>query len=123
MVMRIGATSAAYSLVATSLAFAQTPAAEPGDIQLPAITVQGARTESNPLYSQAQEADLGPLGRQKLQDTPYTVNVVPQSLIDNQQLKSVQDTLRYIPSVQGTAPVHRAVACRGRSSKIPGWTV
>ncbi len=46
-----------------------------------------------------ERANLGPLGAQSLRDTPMSVTVVPQDLMANQQLQTVNDTLRYLPSV------------------------
>lgn len=43
--------------------------------------------------------DLGPLGTQSIQDTPMSVTVVPESLLVNQQIKTVNDALRDLPSV------------------------
>ncbi len=45
-------------------------------------------------------ADLGPLGNQPIKDVPQSVTIVPQDLIVNQQSRSVNDILRYLPSVQ-----------------------
>lgn len=44
---------------------------------------------------------LGPLGERAWVDTPYALSTVPSELLDNQQLKSVRDAFRYLPSVQG----------------------
>lgn len=49
----------------------------------------------------ADTAYLGPLGERALLDTPYAISVVPASLMENQQMKSVRDAFRYLPSVQG----------------------
>ncbi len=46
-------------------------------------------------------ATIGPLGNVALLDTPYSVNVISHDLIVDQQLISVTDTFRYLPSVQG----------------------
>src|SRR5262245_20585166 len=46
------------------------------------------------------DANLGPLGNRSIQDTPASVTVVPQDLIVNQQIKTVNDTLRFLPSVE-----------------------
>ena len=54
---------------------------------------------TNPQYD-AKTVSLGPLGNRKLLDTPFSVNVIPQDLIENLQLKTVNDTLRYLPSVE-----------------------
>ncbi len=45
--------------------------------------------------------DVGPLGDAPLLDTPYSISVVPVQLAENQQLESVRELFRYIPSVQG----------------------
>lgn len=46
-------------------------------------------------------AAVGPLASKPLVDTPYAVSVVPNELLENQQLKSVREAFRYLPSVQG----------------------
>ena len=43
---------------------------------------------------------LGPLGNRLLLDTPFSMTTIPQDLMDNLQLKTVNDTLRYLPSVE-----------------------
>jgi len=45
-------------------------------------------------------ADLGPLGDLPIKDAPQSVTVVPEDLIVNQQARSVNDILRYLPSVE-----------------------
>src|SRR6185503_8810368 len=45
------------------------------------------------------QADLGPLGRQTVLDTPMSVTTVPEDLIVNMQARTVNDVLRYLPSV------------------------
>ncbi|MDH7637770.1 TonB-dependent receptor [Sphingomonas oryzagri] len=47
-----------------------------------------------------QNADLGPLGRRPIADTPASVTVVPEDLIVNNQARTVNDTLRCLPSVE-----------------------
>lgn len=54
---------------------------------------------TNPQYN-TDTVSMGPLGNQKLLDTPFSVNAVPQDLIENLQLKTVTDTLRMLPSVE-----------------------
>lgn len=44
--------------------------------------------------------DLGPLGNQSILTTPLSLTVVPESLIVNQQAKTVNDVLRNLPSVE-----------------------
>jgi iron complex outermembrane recepter protein len=88
---------------ATELAHAQ-QAGSP--VQLPAVNVQGTGNPNSGLLNaalapyQAPLADLGPLGKQQLLDVPQSITIIPESLIDNQQAKTVNDTLRYLPSVE-----------------------
>ena len=44
-------------------------------------------------------AELGPLGRKSILDIPTSVTTVPEDLIVNMQARSVNDVLRYLPSV------------------------
>jgi iron complex outermembrane recepter protein len=54
---------------------------------------------TKPQYN-TETVSLGPLGNRKLLDTPFSVTVIPQDLIENLQLKTVNDTLRFLPSVE-----------------------
>jgi outer membrane receptor protein involved in Fe transport len=54
---------------------------------------------TNPQYK-SDTFNLGPLGNRSLQNTPASVTVIPQDLIDNLQTKTVNETLRFLPSVQ-----------------------
>jgi iron complex outermembrane receptor protein len=72
----------------------------------PAAAAGGATSTSgvhnaatNPQYNTGT-VSLGPLGNRKLLDTPFSVTAIPQDLIENLQLKTVTDTLRYLPSVE-----------------------
>jgi iron complex outermembrane receptor protein len=71
--------------------------------QIPQITV-GAPAERAGYAAQPQyhtdKAYLGPLGNQTIQNTPASVTVVPEDLIVNQQAQTVNDTLRYLPSIE-----------------------
>jgi len=53
-----------------------------------------------PAYK-TETANIGPLGEKSVLDTPYAINVIPAELLENQQLKSVREAFRYMPSVQG----------------------
>lgn len=46
------------------------------------------------------KADLGPLGTASVLDTPQSVTIVPEDLIVNLQTRNVNDTLRFLPSVE-----------------------
>ncbi len=47
-----------------------------------------------------KHADMGPLGSQSVQDTPYSITTVPADLIENQQAKTIKDIIKYDPSAQ-----------------------
>lgn len=47
-----------------------------------------------------REVDMGPLGNKKWLDIPYTTNTFTQSIIENQQITSVADILKYNASSQ-----------------------
>jgi iron complex outermembrane recepter protein len=82
-------------IVATAPAYAQD-----SDAQLAPIAITGVTPTPYPSY-QVDQAVVGPLGMKNLLDTPYSINVIPRSLAENQQLRSVQEAFSYIPSVQG----------------------
>lgn len=46
-----------------------------------------------------RDASLGPLGNRSIKDTPMSVTVLPEALLVNQQVKTVNDALRNLPSV------------------------
>ncbi|VFS63752.1 Ferric hydroxamate uptake [Kluyvera cryocrescens] len=48
-----------------------------------------------------KQATLGSLGKRALIDVPWSVQTFSAPLISQQQLKSVKDIYRYMPSVQG----------------------
>ena len=54
---------------------------------------------TNPNYN-ASVVSVGPLGNKKLLDTPFSMTVIPQDMLENLQLKTVNDALRYLPSVE-----------------------
>ncbi|HEV7816758.1 MAG TPA: TonB-dependent siderophore receptor, partial [Janthinobacterium sp.] len=59
-----------------------------------------AEAYANKPQYQANDAMMGPLGKQSVMDTPASVTGVPQDLIVNQQARTVNDTLRFLPSVE-----------------------
>lgn len=72
-------------------------------MQLPAISVEGA--QKKPAYAtQAQyhttNANLGPLGKRKIADTPASITTVPGDLIVNTMVTGVNQALSYLPSVE-----------------------
>jgi iron complex outermembrane receptor protein len=53
----------------------------------------------DPVYG-AKTVDLGPLGDRPIKDTPASITTIPEDLIVNNQVRTVNDALRYLPSVQ-----------------------
>lgn len=61
--------------------------------------------EAQPAYASKQEthtesANLGPLGDRTIQDTPYSITVVPRDVIVNDGDHKVNDVLMSLPSVE-----------------------
>ncbi len=96
---RLVAKSLAAMLVAGSAAHGQAS----NQVQLPALDISAARTSdayaATPDYA-AGAVNLGPLGNRSVLDTPYSVTNLPEDLIVNQQVQTVNDALRYLPSVE-----------------------
>jgi iron complex outermembrane receptor protein len=44
--------------------------------------------------------EVGPLGERELLDTPYSINVVPGDLIQNQQITTLEEVFKYLPSAK-----------------------
>src|SRR5579871_6273252 len=66
----------------------------------PAQTATGPHNPAtNPNYNPGV-VSLGPLGNRSLLDTPFSVTPINQDFMENLQLKTVNDTLRYLPSVE-----------------------
>ncbi|MGC1301831.1 MAG: TonB-dependent receptor [Caulobacteraceae bacterium] len=63
------------------------------------VTGQGQHDASLPQYN-TPVVTVGPLGPEALLDTPQSITTVPQDLIVNQQTRNVNDTLRFLPSVE-----------------------
>lgn len=77
-------------------------------VQLPDITVQSSKPDDTAPPADGSAAagyrtktlSLGAMGTKEQLDTPYTVNTIPQAMIENTQANSLEDLLRYIPSTQ-----------------------
>jgi iron complex outermembrane recepter protein len=89
-----------YSLIAMCFV-AGLPAksiAQESSSTLDKVTVIGERA---PPDYRTEDVKIGPLRGKSPIDTPYSIDVVPDDLSQNQQLKSVREVFRYLPSVQG----------------------
>ena len=79
-------------------------------INLPEVDVAARRDEAggydpNIAYGSAAQtatknADLGPLGTKPIKDVPFSVTIVPQDVLVNQQIHQVNDALHFLPSVE-----------------------
>jgi iron complex outermembrane receptor protein len=75
--------------------------AQPAATPVEEVTVNGVLPSVDDTYRAPAVVDVGPLGDKALLDTPYSISIVPVQLAENQQLESVRELFRYIPSVQG----------------------
>lgn len=77
----------------------QATSGKPTIRQLPTIHVTAeAGYAAKPDFN-SRTASFGPLGDRAIKDTPMSITVLPESLLVNQQLKTVNDALRDLPSV------------------------
>ncbi|MDC8759531.1 TonB-dependent receptor [Janthinobacterium fluminis] len=98
-----GAASPALLSAAAALAAAHPVSAQETGAALPdagTVLLVGKRSAGTGPY-RVDSVGLGPLGQRAWLDTPHAVSVVPAELIENQQMKSVRDAFRHLPSVQG----------------------
>jgi len=116
-------------LLAIAAGFVQADDSAAAPIRLDALeVVDQEETEADVAAAQAerarkQAASFGPLGERRLLDTPYSMNVVPYDMIKDQQVKSVHDIIRYIPSVQGDGARPQTRGLQGsvvQNSRIDG---
>ncbi len=77
-----------------------TPVANAEETVVVTATPQQQSLDKDPPAGQKQ-ATIGNLGKRTVLDTPVSVQTVSSSLINHQQLSSVKDVYRYLPSVQG----------------------
>lgn len=100
------------------------PALAQGTGDRPAIVVTAANVPET--VSATRTASLGPLGDVDVRDTPSSIGIVPTSIIEQQQLRSVQDALRYLPSVQGDGARPQSRGFQGsvvQNSRIDGFNI
>ena len=90
-------TLALTCLISSSTLIPATARADESGTTLDKVTIVADRVTGY----RSDAASVGPLGEKPLLDTPYSIDVVPAELGRNQQLKSVREVFRYLPSVQG----------------------
>ncbi len=74
----------------------------PTEIELPQVNVSAPANKAYATNSNfhMKNAQLGPLGSRPILKTPQSVTVIPGDLLVNTQTHSVNDALRYLPSVE-----------------------
>ena len=102
----------------------------------PAAPSQQATNSNPPLGATPYQVTNSSITRLPvpLLDTPQTVNVIPQAIIQQQSVTTVEDALRYIPGItfaageggqQGDSPIIRGFVARGDlfrdGIRDPGW--
>jgi iron complex outermembrane receptor protein len=102
-------TSFAAALGMLSLSFAQwTPADDAAESPsqqsstLERVLVVGTREQQQQDQNYRVDAvnSIGPLGTTPLIDTPYTVGILPEDLIENSQAINFKDVSKYLPLIQ-----------------------
>lgn len=107
--------AAMLAVASTSPLFAQDIVT---DQALPEITVKGAAREGSVAkgYRNSSASQVGALGGKDLLDTPFSINVVSQELIQNLQASKPDDVLKINPVLQLNNPQSRfftGVSLRG----------
>ena len=64
------------------------------------VTSGGQAAHAAPPQYDTNTVPLGPLGAQAVLDAPQSITVLPEDLIVDQQTRNVNDTLRFLPSVE-----------------------
>lgn len=73
--------------------------ASPQQPALPHVLVTAERTPDQGDYRTSTVDSLGPLGTTPILDTPYSVSVLPQQVIENSQATNFKDVSKYLPLV------------------------
>lgn len=94
------AAGTSFGVASNGVGLAQDAPAElpPLDIGAKAAPVDPASVAGG---YRVKSAYVGPFGERALLDTPFSIDAVPMDITKNQQLLSVREALRLIPSVQG----------------------
>ena len=81
-----------------SVAEAQTQTTDAAGATVSEVVVTAARAVR--AYEAPAQVEVGPLGSQTLLNLPQSVTVVPGDLLSNLEVKTVNDALNYLPSVE-----------------------
>jgi iron complex outermembrane recepter protein len=69
------------------------------EVKLPNVVVTDSKSSDDP-YRAETVYTLGPLGSERLLDIPNSIAILPAALIENVQVTSVRDVLKYLPLTQ-----------------------
>ncbi|WP_237449340.1 TonB-dependent siderophore receptor [Pantoea sp. Taur] len=89
-------------------------------------TIAVTASPNQPPAETDKKATLGNLGKQEVRNTPWSVQTLSPELMTRQQLKSVSDLYRYMPSVQGDGARPQTRGMQGsvvQNSMIDGLNV
>jgi iron complex outermembrane receptor protein len=64
---------------------------------LPRVVINGTQEEDN--YRVDKVDSIGPLGTTPILDTPYSIGILPEDLIENSQAVNFKDVSKYLPLV------------------------
>jgi iron complex outermembrane recepter protein len=70
------------------------------DIPITDIEVKGDRPGSAEAGYRVDTVYVGPLGKKKPMETPYEINTVPAEMVKNQQVTTLAEVMRNVPSAQ-----------------------
>jgi len=98
---RLLSAASAAALAATALPAAAQQANPANPAQLPAISVEGQKPVRTPDPAEDYKIDRVQSGKytEPLLDTPQTINVIPQSVIEERAASTLKDVLRTAPGV------------------------
>lgn len=71
------------------------------EVKAPAVTKEGSAKNG---YRSETVTSVGPLGSMKLQDTPYSINIMPQELLENVQASMPDALFKLNPFIQVGQP-------------------
>lgn len=66
---------------------------------LPRVVITGQRPADDNDYRVGTVDSLGPLGSTPILDTPYSIGILPEELIENSQATNFKDVSKYLPLV------------------------
>ncbi len=76
--------------------------ASAGDVTLPSVEVEAAKEGSSANAYRSQRASVAGLANESLQDTPYSVTVLSQELLKNQQVDNVGEMDRFDAAISSS---------------------